>query len=275
MPRSDYVFVSGDGVFQGSEGQKTVSFISGEPVIDTNSQDSYVFEAGNAVGSGLVPDVRWDASKGDTLLSNGTIAGDNEYIDEWADAQGSNKDATGYSPIRRDNSLNGNPIVEFDGPNGSDFLDVSPNKLTYEQPFTFVCVPVTVEAYNVYTEIIVGKHPDATEGYEIRYRNSPEAWSMTDDVGNRLTDPSQASPPALLTCVFDSNNSRLRVDGTEVDAGTMASYNMKGLRLGNNESRDRSMGELAEVRAYNRDIVASGEVDAIEESVANTWGLTI
>lgn len=264
------LYESGEKVPTGNPIDNNYVYSSGE-LVDDGGESDFFFISGVGVGSATILVSQWDASKGDTLLSDGSVATEPETVDEWVDYQ-ETANITGDGPIRRDNELNGNSVVEFDGSGGVEYLDTTPDKLSVQEPFSIVGVPVTIDDRDVYTEYLY----DSSQGDSfIRYRNGPDKkdWIFSAGSGT-LTGSSNPSMPRLLTGVCDGSNSVFRENGNQVDSGTL-SGNVEGITVGNRDVHDRAMHQLAELRVYNGNIVASGQVDQIESDVASTWGLSI
>ena len=267
MPESDYVFENGSAITVGRHGETEYAFSNGSEIPNTG-KSSFVFE--NGIGIGGVEFIQYDASANGVLLNNGEEVNDGSDIDEWVDSQGI-VNITGGSPNRRDGGLDGKTVVNYDGANGTDYLDASPDKVSFEQPFTVFAIPVTIEDRNIYAEYYISSHPDGNDNVELRYANTPESFSL-DDSGNKLESSTSAETPILLSGVVDDDKSVLRENGTEVASGTLTE-NLDGVRIGNNVNGDRSCGDLAEVRIYRENLIAEGTMEDIESDLMDKWGL--
>lgn len=273
MVDSDYIFESGEAVDVGNPVENNyVKEADGN--ISDGDESKLAFISSRGFGVGIQTVVRYDASKGETLLNGSEIANDGERITDWLDYEG-DADLTSFiGPIRTDNYTNGETVVDFKGQGNALSFSISSSELQIGEPFSIIAVPASIYSRDIYTEYIIDEEIDSTNNITLRYRNASKDYAFSTNSGDVLTGNFAPEMPLLLTGVCDGSDSVLRENGSQVDSGTL-SGDIDGIVVGNNKDEDRGMGKLAEIRIYSENIVSSGKVDQIESDVASTWGLSI
>jgi len=191
---------------------------------------------------------------------------DGETVSTWADESGNGYDLTATGgPTFVDGSLNGNPVVRYNGTD--DYHQVSFSAIS--QPNTIF---VVVDNATMDEDSIVESASDtdrqvlratSTDGYR-QWASSDGGWGDSNDTTQR----------AIVAALFDGSSSFLRVNGTETSTsiGTNA---LAGLTLGAQYDGAQNYfdGDIAEVLHYPMD--KSGIVTDVESYLSDKWGITV
>jgi len=194
---------------------------------------------------------------------------DGDSVSTWEDATTNGHDLTaGAAPTFRENILNGNPVVRWDGID--DYLDVA---------FSPISQPNTV--------FLVASTDPSSDGYIFDTENSndrhvlqwfvfdgDEAWRIWSD-GITLDGGSNDGSHYILTGIFDGSNSAIRVNGTQVASGSIGTDPLNGITLGASATNGGFQnGDTGEVVPCDGRLSIS-EIEAEEQRLSNKWGIAL
>ena len=117
---------------------------------------------------------------------------------------------------------------------------------------------------------VINGDPNSSNEHALR-RGSGGDWSLQNDIeGGSITE----SETVVLTCVFDTGNSLIRKNGSEVASGTIGDETMEGLILGNNTD-DRSLGVNLGAFVNDPTRASESEIDEVEEWLSDQFDVTL
>jgi len=188
---------------------------------------------------------------------------DGDSVSSWTDSIGTADASAVGGPTFQDNSLNGLPVVDFDG---DDSFDAS---FSLSQPYSMtVVVELDIaDGSYLWSSDTGGSHPHLQnlDSSTIRWdAGSQLDFNVNDYTGNYI----------IFTSIYNGSNSVLRRNGSSVGTGNAGTDGISSnFHIG--ERRGSKMnGRIAELVVYNDDI--SGQVATNEEQrLSDKWGVTI
>jgi len=166
-----------------------------------------------------IPDIQdayagYIASAG-VLDGQGDPVSDGETVSEWQDDTDNNRHLTGGDPTLSEDAVNAEPAIDF----VDDSLTVQLSAI--EQPNTVFLVVRNRDAEataDAFTAEVGNQH-------QIQARDGD--WNLQND----LSGASISNNYQILTCVFNTDNSKIRVDQSET-TGSIADEDLNGINIG-------------------------------------------
>lgn len=172
-----------------------------------------------------------------------------DYVSSWADQSGNGNDATqgtgDYQPLWSGNTLNGKPVVVFDGIN--DYLNNI--SFTLNQPMTIF---VVWKCQNLGITGTVLDSYDATDRI-VFYQRSDNKTEIYAGVSLNYSNPSPFSNYILSSTLVNSVNTNIYEEGVLKNTGNAGSNDMVGYTIGESGIYLSSYlnGDIAEIIIYN------------------------
>ena len=189
---------------------------------------------------------------------------DGSSVDTWTDESENGYDATGGSPIYREDGINGHPALEFDGTD--DTFSVSSSDWDdLEDPFTIYGV---VELVGVSSRGSIINHPTSTGTSDrIIFRWDPD-WRVLA-VNNGFTGSSDDSVQ-MLGLIFDGDDGILREDGSETASESNSGEMMDALQIGSQRDEEEYWdGYMGEILIYD----GEPSISDVESYLSAKWDL--
>ena len=190
---------------------------------------------------------------------------DGDTVTIWADESGNANDLDdGPGATYRDDGINGQPSVRFDGTD--DYLD-GPDP-SIDTPITIFAVVECLSNGSV----VVGYRSDEFANYE--FRDSEDKWRWATVDGQVFASGDISS--SLHTVVVDGTDTFIREDGSQTGSGDGTLTDINHIRVGARaDSVSRHFdGFIGEIIGYNRRLDSS-EIDDVESHLADKWGISI
>lgn len=191
---------------------------------------------------------------------------DGEAVSSWSDAV-TGIEATGGSPVVRENAINGHRALEFD----DDALTVAADDWeSIAQPNTVIIV---AELHDPPTNARIIDHNDADSGRnQVSWFNN--SWSM---YAGRRANGTDNEDRQLLTAVFDTNASELRESGgrTLLDQGdaNVGSQSMDDLCIGAQRGTSYPWtGYIGEILVFDTRL-SDRQIGDVERHLADKWDI--
>lgn len=189
---------------------------------------------------------------------------DGDAVSTWPDELG-DYDATGGSPVIRDDGINGHRALEFDASSGDNF---TASIGTRSQPNTVFAV-VELDDSTDYRSVMDSNGSER----ETVFWSSSDGWNIF--AGNNSPDGSTDTSVQLLSGLFDGSNSNMREDGTESTTGDAGSDGLVDLTIAGDSDQGRTWsGYLGELVICDGAVTGS-ERDSYEQDLADKWGITL
>ena len=238
----------------------TGATIDGTDVQEITVDGDVVFSSGPDIPDSGDLHARYDATQ--LGLSN------NATVTTWADETANGYDlTTGNAPTYIANGINGNPVVRFDGVDDflqTDWPDISqPNHIFIA--FQLVNVQTTTEnvIYDSFTS--TNRHVFVQDGVS-------GGWTLFS--GINLRGGSADGNPHIHSHLFNSSNTELREDGTDIFNGNSGGQSMDGITLGARvDGGIPTNVDIGEILVYPQD--KSGIQTQVENYLGNKWGISI
>lgn len=194
-----------------------------------------------------------------------------DAVSTWPDESGNARDLTaGSAPTYRENVVNSNPAVEFDGVD--DYLSNSHADIS--TPFTVVCVIRSTTNSN--RHVIWNNNDGNTAAGMVEWRGGNNEWQAFN--GSALSGGSNDTTAFdIISIRFDGANSDLRQNRTELAAGDLGTTTfVGGSVMGRNSNiADRYWeGEVGEFLFYDKRL-SDTTLQEAESYLSSGWGVTI
>ena len=191
---------------------------------------------------------------------------DGDAVSSWRDAV-TGIEATGGSPVVRENAINGHRALEFD----DDALSVAADDWeSVDQPTTII---VVAELHDHSTDARLIDHDDADSGgNHVSWVDS--SWSMY--AGRRASGTDNADRQ-LLTAVFDTTKSELRESGgrtlLDQDGVNVGSQSIDDLCIGAQRgSSDPWTGYIGEILVFDARL-SDRQLGDVERHLVDKWDI--
>jgi len=217
---------------------------------------------GSTIGT-EVPDsedlhARYDATE--LSLSGG------DSVSTWTDETGNGYDLTaGAAPTYKTSTLNGNPVVRFDGVD--DFLNTTFSALS--QP-NHIFIVMDINSFSTSSNDIFFDGNGG--GRHIFFIPGADNFRMF--AGSALDGSSPDTSTHIYSTLWDGASSHLRRDGTELLSGHVGSKDLSGLTVGaDNGGEGNAEIDVGEMLIYPED-KSSIEAD-VESYLSDKWGIAV
>jgi hypothetical protein len=198
---------------------------------------------------------------------------DGSSVSTWPDISGENNDVTaGTAPTYRTSALNGNPAVEFDGVD--DFLDGS--TATYSSPRTVIAALEELSTGGSYACIFDGEST-STHRSLINRTDNPSGEGYALACNNILTSSTTGyGEQTISTFIVDGTDSVIRKNGTDIASGDVGTPSISGFTVGaRGDGLNLINAYVGELRVYDADLRATGELSSEESALSDKWGIPI
>lgn len=206
----------------------------------------------------------WDAQAAFSSGDDGTT------ISSWPGENG-DYTVTGSDPTIRENAINGNRAVEFDGV--GDSLSTAFASAETQPNTVFAVIEYLPTDTGTYGFMFDG---DSTR-HSIEQGIGLDPGSTTINAGSNVTGPSGSTnnDPTIITGIYDGGNSLLRQNGSQIASGAVGSNSLDGVQFGEASGGSNYWdGYIGEVIPYPERL-SSGQIDAQEQELADKWGITL
>jgi len=211
------------------------------------------------------------------LRADGGVISSSSAVSEWNDLSGNGNNATqstsANQPALVSNSLNGNPVIRFDG--------------TYSKLTLPTSATLAIQS-NLYEMFMVAKSSSSNVqfliagGYEnFEYHLNGDAGARFIPIASTWIDLGTAGSYTdgnahIFSARASSSGGAVRVDGTDggTSSANILSSNSGALQLGvRSDGTYYFNGDIAEVILYNTNLSASDR-STVEHYLANRYGIT-
>jgi len=236
----------------------TGATIDGTDVQEITVDGQTVFAAAPDIPASGDLHARYDATQ--LSLSDGSP------VSTWNDETGNGHDLTaGNAPTFKTNIIGGKPVVRFDGVN--DRIDVSFTALP--QPNTIYAVfqltSTSTGNDNMWGTTSTGARHDFIENLD---------GNFSINGGSFVIDGSSDTSEHIVGAFYDSTNSKIRLDGSQVASGDAGTDSMGGYRLGDGSFTGNNQDvDFGEILIYPQD--KSSIQRDIEKYLSAKWGISV
>ena len=196
-------------------------------------------------------------------------------ISSWNDKSGNNLNATQLNssnqPTLTSSTLNGKPVVSFDGTD--DYLSSAGLNITQPYSIFFVAKTTNNTLGRDYLFDGLGSNQNHRSLVALDNSGKIQMWAYNTWANSNFDTPTEYF---VLSAIFNTSNSSLSLNGTSATGLSIGSSNLtNGIRIGVNcnANADFLKGSIAEFLILNE---ASDEstINHIEGYLAHKWGLT-
>lgn len=203
---------------------------------------------------------------------------DGDPVDTWDDESGNDIDITASSgdrPTYETDVQNGLPGVYFDNSNRIDDTDGFAQG-TQSQPNTiFVVHSIDNGSSRCFVFDGNGADDDTTKRHALIVNDDPDDISLWSDSYVHYENYGTPYGPIIATCLFDSPDTTLWVDGDEKASGDSGNHDFDEICVGERrQGGDNHDGHIFELLAYGRDLTTEERED-VEDYLSDKWDITL
>lgn len=197
---------------------------------------------------------------------------DNDMVSTWPD-EISGEDMSGEATYK-DNGINNNPSLEFDGSDSVGFSNAFSD--TEDVPNTVIAI---IEGASFSETNTITEGGDQAN-HLLRVGDGGDNFDIQNDGGITGGNP-QTNTPYIFVGLFSGNNSRIRINGTEIASGDIGTRSLPqsagdSWYIGQNDNETRSWdGFIGEIIAYNVDLEDEGDLSDEESRLSRKWDISL
>ncbi len=213
------------------------------------------------------------------LRSDAGVISSSSAVSEWDDCSGNGNNATqstdANQPTFVSNSMNGNPVIRFDGNSSKLTLPVSSNLGIQSNPYEMFMVAKSSSSNTQF--LIAG---GANEQFEYHLNGGTQGARFIPITSTYLDEGSSGTYTDGNAHVFSerasSGGGAIRVDGNDgvTSSANILSSNSGALQLGvRSDGTNYFNGDIAEVILYNT-VLSSSDRNTVEQYLASRYNIT-
>lgn len=270
------LFVDGVSIGSGSFG----TFGTGDSALPLSLGDTSGSATGTYAFNGKISDVKFYSTSDTTTLAGHWKLNDGPqisdvangdpimFVEDKSDSRHQIKQLTvSKRPEFVTDVLNGEPVLRFDGVD--DYMDSAAFVSPLSQPNTiFVVGNINTLGSNM--TFVHGLSSGGRNGILVTNTNEYRLFA-----GTAIDGGSVSTGHVILTAVFDSINSYLMVNGSQVLSGDAGSEDMGGIRIGLNSNLVNDLnGDIAAVYVFNS-LLTSKQIHRMHRYIHRRYGISL